>query len=341
MARIKLVGGRVPEYRVVVDPARLDANRLTFAQVTQALADTNLFTSTGMHEENYQLYLTTVDNRLHSEQEIREVILAWANSAPIRIRDVATVKRGSAPQFNRVTADGKDAVLLNIYGQPDCHAVQIAEDLQQELEQLKHELPPDMRMAFFYDQSQFVREGVRSVWEAIVIGLALSVVVLFIFLRSWQATFAAAIVIPITVFLTLVGLRLLGMSFNLRTLGGIAAVIGIVIDDAIVVVEAIHGRVESGHGSHEAVRLAMSEVGPALVGSTLTPVVVFVPLAFLDGVTGVFFRALAMTMVIALLVSFNTGRHLDAGHRGADDSPAPVAWSRRPKPGSSKRQRRR
>ncbi len=303
VARVKLVGGRVPEYHVVVDPTRLDANQLSFAQVAQALADTNLFTPAGMHEENYQLYLTTVDNRLHSSEEIEEVILAWVNQAPIRVRDVAKVERGSAPQFNRVTADAKEAVLLNIYGQPDCNTVQIAEDLHRDLQQLKRELPPDMTLAFFYDQSQFVREGVRSVWDAIILGLILSVVVLFVFLRSWRATLVTAMVIPVTVLLTLIGMKLIGMSFNLMTLGGIAAVVGIVIDDAIVVVEAIYSKIETGLQPAGAVVDAIAEVGPALVGSTLTPVVVFIPLAFLDGVAGVFFRALATTMVIALLIS--------------------------------------
>ncbi len=303
VARIKLVGGRVPEFHVVVDPSRLDATQLTFAQVTQALADTNLFTSAGMHEENYQLYLTTVDNRLHSIREIEDVMLTWVNQAPIRVRDVARVEAGSAPQFNRVTADGKEAVLLNVYGQPDCNTIQIAEDLQQDLTQLRQELPPDMKLAFFYDQSQFVREGVRSVWDAIILGLILSAVVLFLFLRTWRATLVAALVIPVTVLLTLIGIKLLGMTFNLMTLGGIAAVVGIVIDDAIVVVEAIYAKVEAGMRPAAAVQEAIAEVGPALVGSTMTPVVVFIPLAFLDGVTGVFFRSLAITMVLALLIS--------------------------------------
>ena len=134
VARINLVGGRVPEYHVVVDPSKLDANHLTFSQVTQALADTNLFTPAGMHEENYQLYLVVVDNRLHDPREIEDVVVAWINQAPVRVRDVAIVRRGEAPQFNRVSADGKDAVLLNIYGQPGCNTVQIADDLQQELQ---------------------------------------------------------------------------------------------------------------------------------------------------------------------------------------------------------------
>ncbi len=292
-----------PSITLWLIPIDSTRNHLDFAQVTQALADTNLFTPAGMHEENYQLYLTTVDNRLHNSQEIENVILSWVDHAPVRIRDVATVERGSAPQFNRVTADGKEAVLLNIYGQPDCNTLQITADLQHELVQLKRELPPDMRMAFFYDQSQFVREGVRSVWDAIIIGLLLSVVVLYVFLRNWRATLVAVLVIPVTVLLTLVGLKLMGMSFNLMTLGGIAAVVGLVIDDAIVVVEAIYAKVETGWRPTDAVKQAIAEVGPALVGSTLTPVVVFIPLAFLDGVAGVFFRALAITMVLALLIS--------------------------------------
>ncbi|PQO41197.1 AcrB/AcrD/AcrF family protein [Blastopirellula marina] len=303
VARINLVGGRIPEYHVIVDPSRLNANHLRFSQVTQALADTNQFTPAGMHEENYQLYLAVVDNRLHDPSEIEEVVVAWVNQGPVRIRDVATVRRGESPQFNRVSAEGKEAVLLNIYGQPDCHAVQIADQLDQELKRLRQDLPPDMKLAFFYDQSQFVREGVKSVWEAILLGLALSVVVLYVFLRSISATLVAALVIPVTVILTLIGLRLMGMSFNLMTLGGIAAVVGIVIDDAIVVVEAIYAKVLAGYTSTESVQRAIKEVGPALVGSTLTPVVVFIPLAFLDGVPGVFFRALAITMVIALLIS--------------------------------------
>lgn len=192
---------------------------------------------------------------------------------------------------------------MNIYGQPGCNTVKIADDLERELQRLRQELPPDMKLAFFYDQSQFVREGVRSVWDAILLGLALSVVVLFVFLRSIAATIVAALVIPVTILLTLIGLRLLGMSFNLMTLGGIAAVVGIVIDDAIVVVEAIYAKILAGCSSVDAVKLAVQEVGPALVGSTMTPVVVFIPLAFLDGVAGVFFRALAVTMVIALLIS--------------------------------------
>jgi multidrug efflux pump subunit AcrB len=187
--------------------------------------------------------------------------------------------------------------------QPDGNTVAIADALQRELAQIRRELPPDTKLAFFYDQSLFVREGVRSVWESIILGLGLSVLVLYVFLRSVPETITAAAVIPVTVLLTLVGMRAFHMSFNLMTLGGIAAAIGVIIDDAIVVVEAIHAKMLAGHTARQAVRLAGREIGLPLVGSTLTPVVVFIPLAFLDGVPGVFFRALAMTMVFALLTS--------------------------------------
>ena len=303
VGQVKLVGGRVPEYHVVVDPVKLDAHRLTLEQVTRALTSTNQFASAGMHEENRQLYLAVVDNRLRDPKDIENVVVAWSGKSPVYVHDIATVRRGQAPQFNIVTADGTEAVLMNVMSQPDGNTVAIADALQRELTQIRRELPPDTKLAFFYDQSIFVREGVRSVWESILLGLGLSVLVLYVFLRSIPETVTAAAVIPVTVLLTLVGMRAFHMSFNLMTLGGIAAAIGVIIDDAIVVVEAIHAKMLAGCTGRQAVQLVIHEIGLPLVGSTLTPVVVFIPLAFLDGVPGVFFRALAMTMVFALLTS--------------------------------------
>ena len=303
VARVDLVGGREPEYHVVVDPAKLAAHHLNLTQVSQALADTNLFTPAGMHEQDRQLYLTLVDGRVREAKELEDIPVAWVDDAPVYIRDIGAVQHGSAPQYNIVTADGVDAVLLNVRSQPDGNTVGIADALHEELARLKHDLPPDMRLAFFYDQSLFVREGLGSVWESIAFGLILSIAVLYLFLRSVRTTFVAVLAIPATLLITVAGMHAAGMSFNLMTLGGIAAAIGLIIDDAIVVVEAIHAKINQGHAPTEAVHLALREVGPALFGSTITPVVVFIPLAFLDGVPGVFFRALAMTMVCSLLVS--------------------------------------
>jgi CzcA family heavy metal efflux pump len=303
VARVALVGGDVPEFHVLVDPVKLAAYRLTFQQVSAALTATNKFVSAGMQEENHQLYLTLVDGRVRNRAEIEDVVVSWAGGTPVLVRDLASVRPGAAPRFNIVTADGVDAVLLNVYAQPDGSTLDIAKDLERELASLRSELPRDMRLAFFYDQSLFVREGVSSVWESITIGLILSVLVLFAFLRSTTTTLVAALAIPVTILVTMAGMRLFHMGFNLMTLGGIAAAIGMVIDDAIVIVESIHAKICAGHAPRRAALLAVREVGKPLIGSTLTPVVVFIPLTYLDGVPGVFFRALALTMVIALLTS--------------------------------------
>src|SRR6516164_1716932 len=303
VARVDLVGGRTPEYHVIVDPLRLNGARLSLTQVTDALVKTNLVLPTGMHEENHTLYLTVVDGRVHDIDEIENLTVDVVNGRPIRLRDFARVERQREPVFNVVTAEGVNAVLLNIRSQPDGSTLDIADGLKTVMAALQHELPPDMKLAFFYDQSLLVRASVQSVWEAILFGLILSVCIIYLFLKSWGTTLTGILVIPVTVLVTLVAMRMTGLSFNLMTLGGIAAAIGLVIDDAIVVVEAIHAKVAAGLSRQEAIQSAVGEIFRPLVGSTFTPVVVFIPLAFLDGVTGVFFRALALTMVASLLTS--------------------------------------
>jgi CzcA family heavy metal efflux pump len=303
VARVDLVGGRAPEFQVVVDPTRLQASGLALGDVTNALARNNVIVPAGMHEENHTLYLTVVDARARTASDIGGIVIAMAQGIPVRVQDVARVERGEEPVFNIVTADGVNAVLMNIRSQPDGSTLQIAAQLNEQIRALRQELPPDMKLAFFYDQSLIVRESVRSVWEAIGFGLLLSVLIIYAFLRSWGTTLVATLVIPVTILITLVVMRLAGLTFNLMTLGGIAAAVGLVIDDAIVVVEAIHAKRMAGLERTEAVQQAVSEIFRPLVGSTLTPVVVFIPLAFLDGITGVFFRALALTMVTSLLTS--------------------------------------
>lgn len=303
VARVDIIGGRTPEYHVIVDPLRLQTASLSLPQVVEALAKSSLITPTGMHEENHTLYLAVVDGRVHNIPEIEDLVVAGANSHPIRIKDFARVERGPEPVFNVVTADGVPAVLINVRSQNDGSTLDIANDLNKIMNQFKQELPPDMRLIPYYDQSLFVRSSAASVRDAILFGLALSVIIIYLFLKNWGITLTAIIVIPVTVLVTLVAMKAAGLSFNLMTLGGIAAAIGLVIDDAIVVVEAIYSKVLSGLSRLDAVRVGIGEIFIPLVGSTLTPVVVLIPLAFLDGVTGVFFRALAMTMIVALLTS--------------------------------------
>jgi CzcA family heavy metal efflux pump len=303
VARVEITGGRTPEYHVVVDSLKLQAAGLGLTDVSDALTKNNLFAPAGMMEENYHLYLTTVDGRVHSAADIENLVIAVHGSHPVQVKDVARVERGPEPVFQAVTAQGRDAVLLNIQSQADGSTLDIADALKKQLQQLRRELPPDMHLAFFYDQSLFVRDSVGSVWDAIIFGLILSVLILYFFLKNWGSVWTAIVTIPITVLITLVAMKLANMSFNMMTLGGIAASIGLVIDNAIVVVEAMCVKIAAGRPRLAGIQEAIGEIIYPLVGSTLTPVVVFIPLAFLSGIAGVFFRALALTMVVSLLTS--------------------------------------
>jgi CzcA family heavy metal efflux pump len=303
VAKVEITGGHVPEYHVVVDPLKLQAAGLGLQDVSDALAKNNLVAPAGMIEENYHLYLTTVDGRAHSPEDIGNVVIAVRNGHPICIRDVARVERGPAPAFTVVTAQGRNAVLLNVQSQPDGSTMDIAKALQAQLQQLRQELPPDMHLGFFYDQSQFVRDSVGSVWDAIIFGLILSVLILYFFLKNWGSVWTAIVTIPITVLITFIAMKQANMSFNMMTLGGIAASIGLIIDNAIIVVEAMCVKIAAGRPRLAGIQEAIGEILIPLIGSTLTPVVVFIPLAFLTGVAGVFFRALALTMVVSLLAS--------------------------------------
>jgi CzcA family heavy metal efflux pump len=303
IARVDIVGGRTPEYHVIVDPLKLQGAGVALADVTDALAKNNLVAPSGMYQELYTLYLMVVDGRVRNADEIANLVVAVKEGHPVQIRDFARVERGPEPVFNVVTAEGVNAVLLNIRSQPDGSTLDIADELKSIMGELRKELPADMKLAYYYDQSLLVRASVRSVWECILFGLLLSVLIIYLFLKNWGTTITAIVVIPITVLITLVAMWIAGLSFNLMTLGGIAAAVGLVIDDAIVVVEAIYAKVAAGLSRVQAISTGIGEIFTALVGSTLTPVVVFIPLAFLEGITGVFFRALALTMVVALLTS--------------------------------------
>jgi CzcA family heavy metal efflux pump len=240
---------------------------------------------------------------MKEREQIENTVVDVVKGTPVTVRDLARVVPGERPTYNIVTANGRPAVLVNVLQQPDGNAVQIADDVNRELAAIRRGLPPDIELSTFYDQSILVRQSIGSVTESILIGLLLSILVLVGFLKSWRSTVVAAVVIPISALIAVVFMRLFGMSFNLMTLGGIAASIGVVIDDAIVMVENIMVHLSLGQSSRDAARSAIQELTPALIGSTLTPIVVFLPLVFLGGITAVFFRALAMTLVTALLAS--------------------------------------
>ncbi|HTM48111.1 MAG TPA: efflux RND transporter permease subunit, partial [Bryobacteraceae bacterium] len=272
-------------------------------KIVDALRNSNTITATGMVQENYHLYLTTVTGLLENKEQIENTVVDVVKGTPIFLKALADVVPGERPTYNIVTANGNPAVLVNVLQQPDGNAIQVANAVNRELAAIRKTLPADIELSTFYDQSILVRQSIAGVAESIVIGLALSVLVLLGFLKNWRTTMIAAVVIPIAVLMAVVFMELFHMSFNLMTLGGVAACIGVVIDDAIVMVENISVHLSMGQSPAEAARSAIEELTPALVGSTLTPIMVFVPLVFLGGITAVFFRALALTLVTALLAS--------------------------------------
>ncbi len=303
VAEARITGGKPPEYHVLVDPEKLNSYGIPLTKVADAIRKTNLIGASGLVQENYKLYLTTVTGQLKSKEQIENVVVDVVKGTPVYIKNLAKVVNGERPNYIVITADGRPATLINVHSQPDGNVVETAAAVNKELDEIRKTLPPDIQLGIFYDQSFNVRDSISSVTDSILIGLALAIAVLIGFLKSWRTTLVAALVIPIAALIAIVFMKLFNMSFNVMTLGGIAACIGVVIDDAIVMVENIIVHLSLGQSPREAALAAIEELTPALIGSTLTPIMVFVPLIFLGGITAIFFRALALTLVTALLAS--------------------------------------
>src|SRR6266550_1001074 len=304
VATVGVAGGKTREFHVTIDPDRLVAHNVSVQQVVDAVHNSNIIVSPGLIDENHQLELALVSGQAKKPEELNGIVVATVDNAPVTLADVATVSVGVEPQYTLVSAyPGKPAVLLNINRQPDANTVAVVDGVKAELAAIRDQIPKDVTIAPYYDQSLLVRDSMNSVRDSILMGLLLSVVILFAFLRNWGSTFVAVLVIPVTVLATFLSMWLAGLSFDLMTLGGVAAAIGLVIDDAIVVVENIYTHMARGQSRSQAVQDAISEITVPIIGSTITPVVVFLPLTLLTGVTGSFFRSLALTMAVALLTS--------------------------------------
>ena len=304
VATVVVQGGQEPEFLITPDPAKLLATGVTVSDVLDAVRRTNLIDSPGLLEQNHQLYLGLVNGQVIDPEQLGEIVIkSTPAGVPIRIRDVALVGPGVKPVYTVVSANGKPAILLNISRQPDSNTVDVANLVHAEVARIQKILPPGIKLAPFYDQSEIVTQSINSVRDAILIGIILASLIMVLFLHDWGASIVAVLVIPVTIFVTFIILKLLNQSFNLMTLGGLAAAVGLVIDDAIVVVENVALHRDARQGRLEAISSALKEITTPLVFSTLTPIVVFVPLIATTGVTGVFFRALAITVSASLVTS--------------------------------------
>ncbi len=293
VSTITVQGGKVPEFHIVPNMALMQTAGVTILDLVNAVQASNIIDSPGLYEANHQLILGLVGAQAHDADQLgRLVIKMTVGGAPVRVSDVAAVQNGVLPVYTAITANGTAAVLLNVARQPSSNTVAVADAVAAQVQQLRRILPAGVRLEPYYDQSELVRESIRSVRDAILIGLLLACIILFFFLNDWTSSLVAGLVIPVTVAITILFMWGIGESFNLMTLGGLAAAIGLVIDDAIVVVENIVSHRDHGATRAEATRLALREIAVPLIGSTVTPVVVFLPLVLVAGVTESFFTAL-------------------------------------------------
>ncbi len=305
VAKIGVQGGRTEEYQVLVDPARLEASGLTFDDVVKAVSASNVVQAVGRLEDNEKLYLVLSDTQIESLSALSGIVVRQSPEGVVVLDDVADIRDATEPQWTRVVADGGDAVLIDVYQQPDGDTVQVERDLETRLAAFRASAPKDLRIHTWYDQTDLILASVGSVRDAILIGIGLAIVVLWLFLRNFRITVVASITVPVVLGITLLLLHALGMSLNIMTLGGMAAAVGLILDDGIVMVEHGTRRLRESGGTVSGILLtAAREMVVPLTGSSLATVVVFVPLAFLSGVTGAFFKALSLTMASSLVVSW-------------------------------------
>ncbi|HZR05436.1 MAG TPA: efflux RND transporter permease subunit [Candidatus Udaeobacter sp.] len=306
VARVGVQGGRVEEYRVTVDPDKLQSFNMTLADVAGALSASNVLVAVGRLEQYDKLYLVVSDTRFKKFDEIERTVLRSNSNGVVLLDDVATIEHSAEPQWIRVTADGHDAVLFQVYQQPSGNTVEIARGIKAKLREINKQIPEGVKIADWYDQSDLIIASEHSTRDAILIGMVLAAFVLLIFLRDWKVTLIAILTVPAVLAATVVLLYVLKMSFNIMTLGGMAAAVGLIIDDAIVMVEHIVRRVRGVREGDPRARVlnAAGEFTNPLAGSSAATIVIFTPLAFLGGVTGAFFKALSLTMAASLIISF-------------------------------------
>ena len=314
VGNVAVLGGSDQEYQVLIDPGKLMAAGLTVDDVAKAVGAANVLQAIGRVEDRYKLYLVIVDDTLSGVDDLRRIAVRSGPGGVTTIGDVAAVTLSTVPQWTRVTAGGKDAILINIYQQPSGNSVQIANDVRSRLQNLRAKLPVTLEVKNWYDQSELVTASAGSVRDAIIIGTILAGLVLLAFLRSPKVTLLAMLVVPASLSATVVLLSLMDMSFNIMTLGGMAAAVGLIIDDAIVMVEQIIRRVRAHAGRIRLVEEtgsignvvlgAAAEFTRPLAASSAATIVIFLPLAMLSGITGAFFKALSLTMAASLAFSF-------------------------------------
>jgi CzcA family heavy metal efflux pump len=301
VGRLEVSASDTREVEVVVDPARLAAAGLSVGDVATALGATNVLAPVGRYAASGRQYLALATGQWQSLADIGATPISLKGGTVVRVGDIGEVVMGAPDRTSLITANGRDAAVINISQQVGSNVLDVKAGVQQALADMAKTLPSGLRVTKVYDLAEFVADAIASVRDAVLVGGLLAIIVLFVFLRDWRITTVAATTLPVTAVATFFFMKIWNESVNLMSMGGLAVAIGLVIDDAVVVVENIHRQLESG--TRADVADATRELIAPVVGSTLTTVVVFAPLALLSGVTGQFFRSLALTLTVAVLLS--------------------------------------
>jgi len=303
VGRVEVDASDVREIAVIVDPQKALAHRLSLPDIADRLRATNNVTSVGRLDSNYQQFLVLTNSQFKSAEDVGSVVVSGDPQSPVRLRDVATIREGVQDRRVLVTGNGRPAAVINVTRQIGGNIVSISDQVKALAFQSRNVIPATLHLSTVYDLAEFVKESIASVRDAVMIGGFLAIVILFIFLRQVRITVVAAVTLPLTVVATFFFVKLLGGTLNLMSLGGLAIAIGLVIDDSVVVVENIYRHLGAGEAIHDAVEKGTAELIGPVIGSTLTTVVVFLPLGCLKGTVGDFFSALSLTLSASVLLS--------------------------------------
>ena len=306
VSEIRIIGGKEKEYWLSLDFTKMTALAITPDAISQVLNQTNFIKSNGYLSDYRHLYLTITDAQVDKKEELENLVIRNSGKGIITIKDIASVEIKEAKEYIKVNANGKESILIAVLKQPNSNLISLSEAMNIKLESLKKILPKNIKITPFYEQARFVNDAVKSVTDSLLVGLLLAIIVAIIFLKSAKASATILIIIPVTLGLTLIVLYLTGQTFNIMTLGAIAAALGLIIDDAIVVVEQIH-RTHEEHPNEPTVLLLQKGIHylfPAMVGSSISTIVIFIPFVLMSGVAGSYFKVLTDTMIITLVCSF-------------------------------------
>ncbi|HEY4194916.1 MAG TPA: efflux RND transporter permease subunit, partial [Mucilaginibacter sp.] len=306
ISEIRIIGGKVKEYWLTLNKQKMSSLGLTPDIINTTLSNTNFVKSEGYLSDYKRFYLTVTDATINAKDELANLVINNNRKRVIRLKDFADISVQEGIEYTKINANGHDGVLIAVIKQPNANLVSLSADMDAKVADLQKLLPKDVTIKPYYIQADFVNDSIKSVSDSLWIGLLLAIIVAIIFLRSLKASATILITIPVTLCLTLIILYAIGYTFNIMTLGAIAAAIGLIIDDAIVVVEQIHRTHEENpdEPTTKLLQKAIDYLFPAMVGSSISTIVIFIPFVLMSGVAGAYFKVLTNTMIITLVCSF-------------------------------------